>query len=260
MQTDRPTLGICLPHSTDLAYNRLCWPQYGEAVRSAGGHAMELPLNLPAGTVNSLLDRCAGFILPGSPADIDPAHYGEDRQPSTSAADPAREFYDLLVLEHAARTGKPILGICFGLQSMNIWRGGSLIQDVTPVPVNHAAGNGVAVAHTALVANTSLLGSLLSAAEAPSNGSFRRLPVNSSHHQAVSRPGDDLTVVARCPEDGVVEAVEGRIGLSPMLGVQWHPERSAAISAGSLSLFLWLVSSAADGMEALDEATDERPA
>lgn len=249
MPTDRPVIGICSPTLQDLAYNRQCAPQYAEAVRAAGGEPLELALNLPPHALLASLSTCAGFVLPGSPADVDPTLYGEEREAATAPADPAREQGDRLVLEHAELTGKPVLGICFGMQSMNTWRGGSLVQDLTPVPVNHAAGASVALAHTALVVNMSLLGSLLSGTEAPSYGSFRRLAVNSSHHQAVSRAGDDLTIVARCPEDGTVEAIEGQIGSSPMLGVQWHPERSTAISAASRSLFVWLVLSAMDVLE-----------
>ena len=249
MPTNRPLIGICSPTSSDLAYNRHCAPQYAAAVREAGGDPVEISLHLDAPALRAVLGRCMGFILPGSPVDGDPAHYGEGREDATAAADAAREATDRSVLEHAEETGKPVLGICFGLQMINTWRGGSLVQDLSPVPVNHAAGSSVAVAHTALIANTSLLGGLLTTAEAPGDGPFRRLPVNSSHHQAVSRPGDDLTVVARCPEDGTVEAVEGRVGLAPMLGVQWHPERTVGNSAASRSLFLWLTSSAADAAE-----------
>ncbi len=254
MQTDQPVIGIVSPTSHDLAYNRQCAPQYAESVRAAGGVPREISLSQTVQALQRSLIECAGFVLPGSPADIDPGHYGEEREPATAAADLAREQSDRLILEHAEQTGKPVLGICFGAQSMNTWRGGSLVQDLTPVPVNHAAGASVAAAHTALVSNMSLLGSLLSSTEAPSDGPFRRLTVNSSHHQAISRPGDDLTVVARCAEDGAVEAIEGRIGEASMLGVQWHPERSLAISPASRSLFTWLILSAADVLEMSGEA------
>ena len=249
MQTGRPVIGITTPTSFDLAYNRPNWPQYAKAVRETDAEPLEITLQSTPRVQRELLERCAGFVLPGSPADVDPAGYGEARQPATAAPDPAREACDQLILEHAAQTGKPVLGICFGMQSINTWRAGTLVQDLTPIPVNHAAGSSVAVAHAVLVANTSLLGSLLSGTETLGESLFRRLSVNSSHHQAVSIPGEDLDVVARCADDGTVEAVEGRIGLSPMLGVQWHPERSTTISAASRSLFLWLSSSAMDEWE-----------
>ncbi len=253
MQIGRPLIGIPTPTSCDLAYNRQNWPQYSEAIREAGGKPLALQVAVSTNELSAAVQRCVGFVLPGSPADIDPGHYGEDPLEITAAADSAREICDRLILEHAEQTGKPVFGICFGLQSLNTWRGGTLVQDLTPVPVNHAAGRGVAIAHTALVSSMSLLGSLLSPSEAPADGPFRRLPINSSHHQAVSRPGDGLTVVARCVEDGTVEALEGRVGKATMLGVQWHPERSTTISAASRNLFRWLTLEALDPQENLLE-------
>lgn len=252
MQTNRPLIGIPTPTFYDLAYNRQNWPQYAEAVRQAGGEPLELPISGALSEQKAALSRCSGYVLPGSPADVNPQLYGEEPQSITAAADTAREACDYLILGHAEKTGKPVLAICFGLQYLNTWRGGTLVQDLAPLPVNHAAGSSVAVAHTTLVASMCLLGSLLPPTEAPADGPFRRLPVNSSHHQAVSRPGQDLTVVARCVEDGTVEALEGRIGAAPMIGVQWHPERSIALSAASRNLFLWLTSEALDAQDGVD--------
>ena len=148
------------------------------------------------------------------------------------------------------------MGICFGVQSMNVWAGGTLVQDLLALPVNHSAGGSVAVAHSVLVAEGSALGELLERGEAPESGGFLRLPVNTSHHQAVGVPGDGLRVVARCPDDGVIEAVEldvdAAIGPHPrwMLGVQWHPERSTEISGASRALFGKLVAEAVAGRDA----------
>lgn len=248
-------IGIPVPTSRDAAYNQRSWGTYAAAVTQAGGEAITVALGRTTAELNALAGRCDGFVLPGSPADVDPTRYGESRNEATALADAERETVDMLLLDHAARYGKPVLGICFGLQSMNVWRGGSLVQDVAPVPVNHAAGPQVAVAHTAVVAPESLLGSMLTAEEAPWAGGFMRLPVNSSHHQAVGVPGDGLKIVARCPEDGVIEAlelnpeeyvfhVEHRGRMQFLLGVQWHPERSCEISAASRALFARLVQEA----------------
>ena len=244
--TEAPRIGVPVPTSANPEYNTRAWPQYAAAVASAGGVGVEIPLGGAPGARRALAETCAGYLLPGSPADVDPAHYGQERDPATSAADPARESCDIALLEHAEATGKPVLAICYGLQHMNVWRGGSLLQDLDPIPVNHQAGSSVAVAHSVRVARTTLLASLLTATEAPAQGEFRRLPVNSSHHQAVANPGDDLAIVARASEDGVVEAVEGQVGRSVMIGVQWHPERDCDRSAASRALFAWLVSAAAD--------------
>lgn len=239
-------IGIPVPTSQDLEYNRKAGPQYAGAVRQAGGEVLELPLGVTVAELGALATLCDGFVLPGSPADVDPALYGQDPHPATAPADPAREACDQRLLEHAAVKGKPVLAICYGVQRLNVWCGGSLVQDLTPVPVNHEAGSSVAVAHPVWIAPQSLLAGLLSSAEAPMDNEFRRLPVNSSHHQAISAPGDDLTVVARSVQDGVIEAVEGRIGAAAMIGVQWHPERSVAISAASRALFTWLIAEAED--------------
>ena len=252
-------IAIPIPTNTDIAYNQRSWPMYAAAVEQAGGEAVEVPLGLAAAELQAIAESCTGFCLPGSPADVNPAYYGAEVDPATSPADPAREAYDFFMLEHAQRHGKPVLAICFGVQSLNAWRGGTLVQDLLPMPVNHAAGSKVAVAHSVLIPAESLLGEVLladaqSRIEAPSGDGFLRLPVNTSHHQAVGTPGEGLRIVARCPEDGVIEAVENdpayvspegvHVGKQFLIGVQWHPERSYDISAASRTLFSRLVSAA----------------
>jgi putative glutamine amidotransferase len=256
-----PRIAIPQPTTTDLAYNQRSWPNYADAVTRSGGDPVLVPLSETAAQLRETLRGCSGVLLPGSPADVDPARYGEQRDPATAPADPAREAIDWLLLDEAEKHGMPVLGVCFGVQSMNVWRGGSLVQDLTPMPVNHGAGGSVAVAHTVLVAPDSLLASLLTSDEAPTSGDFLRLPVNTSHHQAIGAPGDGLRIVARCPDDGVIEAVEGTSLASPdgagmfhvehsdsrpqfLLGVQWHPERSYEISAASRALFDRLIAEA----------------
>lgn len=275
----KPRIAIPIPTSTDLPYNQRSWHQYAEAVTQSGGDPVELPLTLSATALHELIETCHGIVLPGSPADVDPTRYGADRDPATAPADPAREAVDYTLLNHALEARKPVLAICFGCQSMNVWRGGTLVQDLTPLPVNHSAGAQVAIAHTALVATGSTLAALTDLTEAPQDGNYLRLPINTSHHQAVATPGDGLRVAARCPEDGVIEAIEIDPKLfhvehsensasaklfhveqledapqekmfhvehsSPLfLGVQWHPERSFTISPTSRNLFHRLVADA----------------
>jgi putative glutamine amidotransferase len=131
---------------------------------------------------------------------------------------------------------------------LNVWRGGSLVQHLPGLPVNHKAGRAMAVAHTAAVAPGSLLdevvGEAADAEDAPVRDGLLRLPVNSSHHQAIESPGDGLRVSARSSEDGVIEAVEctrAGAGGGFVLGVQWHPERTFEESAASRALFARLV-------------------
>ena len=255
-----PRIAIPVPTSTDIPYNQRSWPSYARAVTLSGGEPVAIPLDLPVTMLRELIASCEGVLLPGSPADVDPALYGAERDPATAPADPAREAVDYLLLDDAEKHGKPVLGICFGVQSLNVWRGGSLVQDLTPVPVNHSAGSKVAIAHTALVAKDSVLASLLTEREAPEVDGFLRLPINTSHHQAVAAPGSGLRIVARSPEDGVIEAVELDADDSVfhvehpaarpfVLGVQWHPERSFEISAASRALFSRLVDEARQGAE-----------
>jgi putative glutamine amidotransferase len=244
----RARIAIPIPTSSNPEYNNRSWPTYAAAIEAAGGEPVRID---PSTTTRELRDQarsCSGILLPGSPADVDPARFGAERDPATSPADPAREAADFALLDHAERTRKPVLAICYGCQSLNVWRGGALVQDLAPLPVNHSAGRAVAIAHTALIARDSLLGALTDPTEAPivPDSTFLRLPVNTSHHQAVAAPGEGLRIVARSPEDGVIEAIEAhRDRTHPMLlGVQWHPERSTEISATSRNLFAHLIEQA----------------
>jgi putative glutamine amidotransferase len=232
----RPRIAIPQPTSTDYAYNQRSWPQYAVAVERSGGEPVEIPLDAKAtpSEIANLINTCQAVLLPGSPADVNPHKYGQDAIPECAPTDNPRENVDELLLQDAHNLYKPIFAICFGIQILNVWRGGTLVQDLTVLPVNHSAGSKVAIAHTAATAPESLLGTLLTADEAPEQDNFLRLPINSSHHQAIGIPGDGLRISARCPQDAVIEAVEGGQASEGatahfVLGVQWHPERSYAL-------------------------------
>lgn len=236
----KPRVAIPIPTSTNADYNQRSWPSYAEAIEKAGGHPVEIPLTASPRETADIINTCQAVLLPGSPADVNPHKYGDEPIPECNPADPPRENADELLIQDAHNLHKPILAICFGAQSLNVWRGGTLVQHLAPIPVNHPAGKTVAVAHTAAVAPDSLLGTIIPPEEAPEKDGFLRLPINSSHHQAIGIPGDGLRVSARCPQDGVIEAVEGsQTSDSPhfVLAVQWHPERSYDISAASRALF-----------------------
>jgi putative glutamine amidotransferase len=244
----KPRIAIPVPTSTDLEYNRRSWAQYAAAIERSGAEPVEVPLNQSPAATAKLIADCQGVLLPGSGADVNPQKYGQEPDPECAPADPARENVDELLLQDAHNMGKPIFTICFGTQMLNVWRGGTLVQHLTGMPVNHKAGRSVGVAHTAAVAPNSLLGELAQAEGPPERDGFLRLPINSSHHQAIGIPGDGLRVSARSPEDGVVEAVEGTpegVGGSFVLGVQWHPERTFEESAASRALFRRFVDEAA---------------
>ncbi|MEK6398176.1 MAG: gamma-glutamyl-gamma-aminobutyrate hydrolase family protein [Terriglobus sp.] len=235
----RPRILIPIPTSFDEPYNAKCWPEYAAAVEAAGGDAVKVELTYSVAELKAMAQAADGILLPGSGADIDPAKYGHAADPASAPADPLREQTDRALFEAAEATKKPLLGICFGTQSMNVFYGGTLIQDCSPVPVNHSAGRAVAAAHAVQFAKDSRLGQILQASgEAmPLDDEFSRVSVNSSHHQAVAAAGDTLKVVARCPEDAVVEAVEGSDPDHWLIGLQWHPERTVGSSAASRAIF-----------------------
>ena len=235
----RPRILIPVPTSFDDPYNSKSWPEYASAVQAAGGEPVSVPLTHSVAELEQLVASADGILLPGSGADVDPARYGHERNPASAQKDELRERTDRALFEAAETSGKPLLGICFGTQSMNVYHGGTLIQDLDPLPVNHRAGRSVQAAHTAVLARNSRLGKILAQAEdlVVQDDEFARLPVNSSHHQAVSAPGDLLRVVARCPEDGVIEALEGSDPDRWLVGVQWHPERTRETSTASVALF-----------------------
>jgi len=142
---------------------------------------------------------------------------------------------DELLLQDAYNMKKPVLGICYGLQMLNVYRTGTLIQHIESA-INHEAGRKVAVAHSVEVEPASKLAGIL--------GESHNVPVNSSHHQSADVIGDGLRVVARCPDDGIIEAVEGTSPDHFVLGVQWHPERSVDDDEPSRAIFRALIGAA----------------
>jgi putative glutamine amidotransferase len=244
-QTARPRIAIPVPTSADFEYNRQSWTQYADAVRRSGGEPVEVPLDVTPGETAQLIASCHGVVLPGSPADVNPQKYGQKSDAASAAPDPARENVDELLLQDAHNVHKPILAICFGTQMLNVWRGGTLVQDLMPLAVNHRAGRAVAVAHSVEVDPKSLLAGLATGLDGREIGESIKLPVNSSHHQAIDIAGDGLRVSARSSQDGVVEAVEGEAPGHFILGVQWHPERSYREDPASEAIFGRLVAEAA---------------
>ena len=236
----RPRIAIPVPHSGDPAYAERALPQYEHAIEMAGGEPVRIPLDAEAAELKKLVARCDGILLPGSKADVDPAKYGATPHPSTAAADLGRNAVDELVLMDADETRKPILGICYGLQSLNVYRRGTLLQHIES-EVNHAAGRKVPIAHEVEVEP----GSKLAAIVGDNPGARGILvPVNSSHHQSAEVIGQGLHVTARSTKDGIVEALEGTAPDHFVLAVQWHPERSVDDDAASRAIFRALVEAA----------------
>ncbi len=242
----RPRVAIPVPTSSNAEYNRSNWQGYADCVSAAGAEPVRLELTLSKKQLAETSQNCDATLLPGSPADVLPSSYGQEADEANAPPDGAREVQDRFLLEQSYITRKPILCVCFGLQMLNTFRGGTLIQDLSVFPVNHSAGRAVGVAHSVSVAPGSVLSSLLGADEATARSmNLPMLPVNSSHHQAVGIAGANLLVSARCPQDGVVEALEGLYRDEDqsrhfVLGVQWHPERTTNLSATSRNIFLRL--------------------
>ena len=254
MTSSPPQIAIPEPTSTDREYNHRSWRLYAEAVGGAGGIPVLAPLSESQSFLAHIANSCSGLLLPGSAADLDPEKYGEARVPECNPKDAARESADDLLLQDAFNLHKPIFGICYGLQSLNVWRNGTLIQDLpayflrepAKATVNHRPGRAIQHAHPVTLALDSRLARILSEApDAEQLPDCIRFSVNSSHHQAIAKPGDQMRVVATSPGDGVIEALEGQNSEQFILGVQWHPERTYEQSAASRALFEAFVRAAA---------------
>ena len=233
-------IAIPEPTSKDTAYNQRALPQYISAIQSAGARATVIPLHERQDRVARLLAGVQGVLLPGSGYDLDPQSYGQARIPECNDPDPDRAAVDELLLQDAFNLRKPILAICYGVQALNVWRNGSLTQDLVAAGktvVNHRPGREVEEAHVVRIDRASRLAEM-----APG---MAELQVNSSHHQALQFPGDNLRVTAVCPADGVIEAVELDSPDHFVVGVQWHPERTYTASPFSRAIFSAFVHSSA---------------
>jgi len=214
-----PRIAIPMPHSGDREYAERSVTQYEEAVRRAGGEPVRIELAQAPLEARNQIESCDAVLLPGSRADVDPEKYHEARHSKTEEIDPMREAVDRLLLDDAYENRKPVLGICYGLQSLNVYRSGSLVQHIES-PINHGAGRAVPNAHTVKIEGGSHLAEIVGVRDG------EPIAVNSSHHQSANVAGDGLRVVAHSTSDGVIEALEGTADDQFVLGVQWHPERS----------------------------------
>jgi putative glutamine amidotransferase len=245
----KPRIAIPVPHSQRPLYVRVALPQYERAVRKSGGEPVVIPVSATPSQIAQAVKACDGVLLPGSPADVDPEKYGTPRHPDTAPADPLRDNTDELLLQDAFNMRKPVFGICYGLQSLNVWRTGTLAQQL-PRGLNHNAGRTVAQAHSVQLDPQSTLAKILREASAlPIDGVV--IPVNSSHHQAPEALGDGLRLVAWSPEDSVKEAVEGTSPDQFVLGVQWHPERTYDSEPASRAMFRAFIEAAVHWHEQL---------
>jgi putative glutamine amidotransferase len=188
---------------------------YAEQVAAAGGIPVLLP---PLPGVAAAVDNLDGVLLTGG-GDVDPGRYGAQPHPATSRVSESRDAAELAVLDAALAAGKPVLGVCRGMQLLNVARGGTLCQHLEN-DAGHTPPPGTFGSHPVRIAAGTRLAGILGA-----NGSGFEVPT--AHHQAIDRLGDGLVATAWA-EDGVVEAVERSDASAPFLvAVQWHPEAGA---------------------------------
>jgi len=219
--------GRDLVHNLDVLASSpidVFYADYSQAVIAAGGLPVFVPLDVDPGDV---IDRLDGVLVTGGD-DIDPTRYGAARDPNTQPSEPTRDIQELALLDAAVATKKPVLGICRGIQIVNVHAGGTLHQHVPEHAFLDQAGS--VEQHDVDFEPGSILAGLY--------GDRRR--VNSLHHQAVDRVGESLCVTARTV-DGSIEGLEHET--LPIVAVQWHPEM--LITAATDPLFGWLVAATA---------------
>ena len=197
-----------------------CFHGYADAIEKAGGTYVVLPCSEDEEVLRAAFDRVDGVLLPGG-SDIDPAFYGEATHPKTVIGPRERDVSDLAYARWALAQGKPFLGICRGMQVLNVAAGGTLhqhIPDIVGNDVHQEPKDGTddsyayRLVHDVQLTAESRVARLFEATE---------FMVNSAHHQAVDKVGAGLTVTGRC-SDGIVELIEGSKGWC--VGIECHPE------------------------------------
>jgi putative glutamine amidotransferase len=233
---ERPWIGIPTRYHEKSEYIGQI-RHYLDVVLWAGGLPLMIPTTGDREIVHQYVSRVQGVLLPGSPTDVDPKNYGAPAHSKLGKLYPERDATDFAILESVEQNNLPLVGICFGIQSLNVYRGGSLVQDIPALVDNsviHEADKGRPPArHTIRIEKGSLIERLSSRTE---------MDVNSYHHQSIEKPGRNLRPVA-FSSDGVIEAVEDTSGRF-ILGIQWHPERGWKEDPFSKALFTTFIDQA----------------
>lgn len=208
---------------------------YIDAVCAAGGIPVIIPILTDSLALAAILDKVDGVVMTGG-EDVAPGFYGELPLPELGDVNAPRDTFDLLLTRMSAREGKPILGICRGVQVINVAFGGTLWQDIpSQIPestIQHRSKNDEDPFHDVFIRKESRLATLTE------SGTTR---INTFHHQAVKDVADGFVVTAMAP-DSVVEAIECFEMGYRIIGVQFHPEKLFADGDTRFQpLFEWLV-------------------
>lgn len=206
---------IGMPFAGSSTFRQYMTAKYVRGVNIAGAGVRSLPQTTDPAVIARYVDECDGFLFPGGP-DIDPALYGEDKEPLCGPQNEARDTFEYPLMQAVLAAGKPILCICRGHQLLNVVCGGTLLQDITGEQrFRHSdfEHRGSGTHAITITDDDNILRNAIGSCQCN---------VNSMHHQAIDRVGEGLEVIARAPE-GYPEAVQLR-GRPFVLGVQWHPE------------------------------------
>jgi putative glutamine amidotransferase len=229
MSGKRPIIGVPTQNlqsiggvSPDIPASWVMSHRYVDALTAVDAVPWLIPaLDKDEATLRAIYDELDGIFLPGG-ADIDPLSYRADRHPSCDRSDPPRDRVELMLVRWAIQDRKPVLGVCRGLQIMNLAAGGTLFQDLNnlrPDSIKHdyfPFRDGYArehLAHPVRVVEGTRLHRVAGTTD---------FAVNSMHHQGIDRLGNDLVASAVAP-DGLIEGIEARTDQF-LVGVQWHPE------------------------------------
>jgi len=205
---------------------------YSEALAALGAIPYHISLIPNEDYISEIMKNVDGILLPGSDTDVDPLIFGEEPRPNLKKIIPEKENTDLMLLAEAEKLKKSVLGICFGMQVLNVSRGGTLVQDIESEIENcvkHEQGKPLARnSHSIEFEAESLISRLIT--------NKNEVRVNSHHHQAIGKVGKDLKSTAWA-KDGVIECIEDTREDRFVLGVQWHPELSWQTDALSKNIF-----------------------
>src|SRR6266496_862181 len=242
MKISRPRIGI--PMRIDYATERFYLSRhYSEAIEAAGGVPIHISLIPSEEYIAATLENVDGILLPGSDSDVDPLRYGQQPHQALGTVHAIKDETDLLVIAAGEKSQIPLLAICFGMQILNVYRGGALIQDIQaqlPGAIKHEQGTPRdRPSHSVRLLEESLFSTI-----AGSND----LLVNSHHHQGIEVIGRDLVATAWGP-DGLVEALEGPGSDRLVRRVQWHLELGWNKDPFSQELFKRFVEQARNSMQ-----------